>query len=175
MRKNRDYCPFHGCRINSAQHNNSEIFFVTNTPSRKRPIDWRKKFGDRAKPEVKVLHTDFAGIKNGALMLIATPGIIANYVSKIPAGKTRTIHAMRNELAAQHGANATCPVTTAIFLRVAAEVAWDDINAGTPMDKVIPFWRIIEPTSTIAKKLRCESNWIQMQRELEKLGDTNSI
>jgi hypothetical protein len=37
---------------------------------------------------------------------------------------------LRRELAQVHGADATCPVSTAIFPRVVAEAAWDDVQAG---------------------------------------------
>lgn len=133
----------------------------------KRPADWRKRF-DKAKPAKTVLlHADFAGIKAGTVMFIGSPGVIANYVARIPAGETRTIERMRNELARRNDAQATCPVTTAIFLKVVAEVALDELRAGRPPDKVVPFWRIIAPGSKIAARLSCDDEMIVRLREME--------
>jgi hypothetical protein len=81
---------------------------------------------------------------------------------------------MRRELAAMHGADAACPVSTAIFLRTVAEAAWDDIEAGKPVTAVAPFWRVVDPKSPLAKKLRAGSSWIEQQRAAEQSGGAES-
>lgn len=124
-------------------------------PKPKKPTDWRKRFGAAKPPHVVMLHADFAGVKAGNTMLISSPGEIANYLSRIPHGETRTIERLRNELARKAGANAMCPVTTAIYLRVVAEVALTDLAAGKQLDEVVPFWRVVTPDSKVAKKLSC--------------------
>jgi hypothetical protein len=48
-----------------------------------------------------------------------------------------------------------CPVTTAIYLRVVAEVALADLAIGKPLDQVVPFWRVVLPGSKVAQKLSC--------------------
>lgn len=133
----------------------------------KRPTDWRKRF-DAAKPAHTVLlNADFAGVKAGTVLYIATPGVIANYVSRIPPGETRTIVRMRNELARRNDAAATCPVTTAMYLRVVAEVALQDLAEGKPTESVIPFWRVVEPGDKIARRLSCDDALIAHMRALE--------
>ena len=122
----------------------------------RKPTDWRKRFDTAKPPKTVVLHTDFAGIKAGTTMFIASPGLIANYIERIPRGETRSIARLRNELARRNKAQATCPVTTAIYLRVVAEVALTDLGAGKPVDRVIPFWRVVEPGSKIAARLSCD-------------------
>ncbi len=121
----------------------------------KKPTDWRKRFDSAKGPHVVMLHTDFAGVKAGNTMLISSPGEIANYLSRIPRGEVRTVERMRNELARKAGANAMCPVTTAIYLRVVAEVALRDLEDGKPLSEVVPFWRVVTPDSKVAKKLSC--------------------
>jgi hypothetical protein len=121
----------------------------------KKPTDWRKRFGGAKPPHVVMLHTDFAGVKAGNTMLISSPGDIAAYVARIPRGETRTMDRLRNELARKAGANAMCPVTTAIYLRVVAEVALRDLEEGKRLDEVVPFWRVVTPESKVAKKLTC--------------------
>lgn len=140
----------------------------------KRPTDWRKRF-DKAKPAKTVqLETDFAGIKAGSTLFIASPGVLANYISRIPPGETRTILRLRNELARRNDASATCPVTTAIYLRVVAEVALAELAAGKPADAVIPFWRVIEPGSQIARRLSCDDSQIAHFRALEGITEPGS-
>jgi hypothetical protein len=122
---------------------------------KKKPTDWRKRFGAAKDPHVVMLHADFAGVKAGNMMLISSPGEIANYVARIPQGETRTVDRLRNELARKAGANAMCPVTTAIYLRVVAEVALTDLAEGKALDQVVPFWRVVLPGSKVAAKLSC--------------------
>jgi hypothetical protein len=85
----------------------------------------------------------------------------------VPPGETREIQQVRRELAAAHGADAACPVSTAIFLRTVAEAAWDEMEAGGPVSEVAPFWRVIDPKSPLAKKLRAGGTWIEQQRAAE--------
>lgn len=125
------------------------------TAKPRKPADWRKRFGAAKPPHVVMLHADFAGVKAGNTMLISSPGEIANYLSRIPPGETRTMDRLRNELARKAGANAMCPVTTAIYLRVVAEVALTDLAEGRRLDEVVPFWRVVTPDSKVAKKLSC--------------------
>jgi len=125
------------------------------TEKKKKPTDWRKRFGAAKDPHVVMLHADFAGVKAGNMMLISSPGEIANYLARIPQGETRTMDRLRNELARKAGANAMCPVTTAIYLRVVAEVALTDLAEGKPLDQVVPFWRVVLPGSKVAAKLSC--------------------
>jgi hypothetical protein len=121
----------------------------------KKPTDWRKRFKSAKAPHVVMLHADFAGVKAGNTMLISSPGEIANYIARIPHGEERTIERLRNELARKAGANAMCPVTTAIYLRVVAEVALRDLEEGKPLSEVVPFWRVVTPESKVARKLSC--------------------
>jgi hypothetical protein len=135
-----------------------------------KPTDWRRRFRDAKPAKRVVLETDFAGIRAGSTLFIATPGLIANYIARIPAGERREIRRLRNELARRHEADATCPVTTAIYLRVVAEAAWDDLQDGATIDSVVPFWRAIDPDSPIARKLRCGPDWIRSMQDGEAAG-----
>jgi hypothetical protein len=61
--------------------------------------------------------------------------------------------------------------TTAIFLRIVAEHALEEIDCGVTPDAVTPFWRVITPGSTIATKLSCDSVWLQQLRQREGIVD----
>jgi hypothetical protein len=128
---------------------------------------WKDKMAVAKSPKRVQLETDFAGIKAGSWLYVGTPQLIDQYIRKIPYGATRTVERMRHDLARQNKCDASCPVSTAIFVRMAAEAAWEDIVAGVPTEKVTPFWRALEPDSRIAKKLPVDSKWIEHQRAVE--------
>jgi hypothetical protein len=115
------------------------------------------------------LEKDFAGVPAGAKLLISCPVEVEHYLRQhVPSGETRELQQMRRELAKLHGADATCPVSTAIFLRTVAEAAWDEIESGVPTSEVAPFWRVVDPKSPLAKKLRAGGAWIEQQRAAER-------
>lgn len=128
---------------------------------------WTEKM-KAAPPHVVVLDKAFAGVPAGARLLISNPREIETFLrDKLPRGRTLSVQQLRRELAAHHGADAACPVSTSIFLRTVAENAWDQVEAGAPLSQVAPFWRVVEPGSPLARKLRADPAWITLQRELE--------
>lgn len=118
-------------------------------------------------PKRVVLATPFAGIAAGSTLYVATPDIVAEYVRQVPPGETRTIIRLRNELARRNRADAACPVSTAIFLRSVAEVALKQLAEGVPRDDVVPFWRVIEADSKIAKRLPVDADWFAAQLAMD--------
>jgi hypothetical protein len=121
------------------------------------------------------LDKDFAGVAAGSRLLISCPLELEDYLRKhVPSGTTKEIQQVRRELASLHDADATCPVSTSIFLRTVSEAAWDELNSGKSITEVAPFWRVVDPKSPLAKKLRAGSQWIEQQRLAEASGDRNS-
>jgi hypothetical protein len=55
-----------------------------------------------------------------------------------------------------------------------AEAAWDEIEGGKAASDVVPFWRVVDPKSPLAKKLRAGSQWIEQQRLAEARGVESS-
>jgi len=138
----------------------------TTMPSK--PKTWKQKMAAQP-PHTVTLDKDFAGVPAGAKLLISCPLEVAAYLkANVPPGETREIQQLRRELAAAHSADAACPVSTSIFLRTVAEAAWEEIEAGVPVTEVAPFWRVIDPQSPLAKKLRAGGTWIEQQRAAER-------
>ncbi len=121
----------------------------------------------KKEPKRVVLETRFAGIAAGSILYVATPDILARYISKIPSGETRPIERVRRELARRNKADATCPVSTSIFLRMVAETSMKQLADGQSRDDVVPFWRVIEAGTPIAKRLGLDADWIEHQRALD--------
>jgi hypothetical protein len=121
-------------------------------------------------PKRVVLETRFAGIPAGSILYVATPDIVADYVRAVPAGQTRSVEQMRRDLAKKNKADATCPVSTAIFLRSVAEIALKQMAEGKEASAVTPFWRVVEPGTPIAKRLALEPDWIEAHRAMESFS-----
>ena len=128
---------------------------------------WAQKM-NAPEPHIELTDKPFAGIPAGTRMLISSPRELAAWLrDHVPYGHTITVPALRLALAEARGAQAACPLTTSIFLRIAAEAAWDEIDAGAKLSAVTPFWRAVDPQSELARKLRCGPDWIAHQRDME--------
>ena len=104
-------------------------------------------------------------------MFIATPQIIDNYIKQIPKGKKVAVQTMRKDLAIENRADYTCPVTTGIFLRIVAEANFEKYQQTNSLKDITPFWRVVEPNSTLSKKLTFGQDFIINQREAENIID----
>ena len=128
---------------------------------------WAEKM--KAKPPHHVvLDKDFAGIPKGSKLHISSPEEIAAELKTIPPGSILSIQAFRRRLAEKNKCDATCPVSTSIFLRIVAEHTWEEFNSSSSTQDLAPFWRVVKSSSPMAKKLNFDSAWIDLQRELEK-------
>lgn len=130
---------------------------------------WQEKL-DNARPHhIEQIERKFADIPVGATMLVATPRIVDTYIRNIPFGVATTLKQMRSDLAAEYHAAYCCPITAGIFLRIAAEAAFEQIEKGTAPENITPFWRIIDSRSPTAKKLSFGTEFIERQRTSEGL------
>jgi hypothetical protein len=126
------------------------------------PKSWDEKYRGAKPPHVTVLAKPFAGVGAGEHLFIASPALLDERIRAIPAGRTHDPVALRADLARENGAVATCPTSTAIFLRNVAERALERLG-----DDPTPFWRVIAPDSPLARKLSCGPDFIRHRRALE--------
>ena len=126
-----------------------------------------KLHAKKTAPKRVVMEKAFAGIKVGETMFVATPLMVDAYIREIPSGETQTIPELRDELAKRNECDGTCPLSTSIFVRMSAEAALEDLDAGADIADITPFWRVVAPEDKIAKKLSVDANWIGHQRALE--------
>lgn len=131
---------------------------------------WQEKLNVNRQPQVEIADKDFAGIRAGQRMLIPTPQLVDEYIRQIPEGVPVTMEILRKDLALEHGAEVTCPLTSGIFVRIVAEAAYEQYQQGTPLEQVAPFWRVIDEQSPTAKKLTFGKEFLVEQRRVEGLG-----
>ena len=128
---------------------------------------WLDKLNENKAPKIKRIEIDFADIPAGSTMFIATPKLIDQYIKEIGIGKRINIKTLRKDLALEHNADYTCPVTTGIFLRIVAEANYEKLQQGELLEEITPFWRAIEPNSTLAKKLTFGQDFLLQQIDNE--------
>lgn len=128
---------------------------------------WLDKLNEEKESKTKRIDFDFADIPAGSMMFIATPKHIDQYIKEIKVGKHIDIKTLRKDLALANNADYTCPVTTGIFLRIVAEANYEKLQQGKRLSEITPFWRVIEPNSTLAKKLTFGQEFLQQQIEKE--------
>ena len=130
----------------------------------------KKTWGEKMKakpPHHVILEKDFAGIPKGSKLHISCPIEVAQALKNIPTGTTMSIQAFRRRLAEKNNCDATCPVSTSIFLKIVAEHAWEEYSLSSSTKDIAPFWRTVDASSPMAKKLSFDSAWIDLQRELK--------
>ena len=130
---------------------------------------WHEKYRSRSKPVVEVIEHAFADIPAGSRVIISTPAEVDREVRKIPRGVEMTVSQLREKIAKKHHVPFACPITTGIFLRIASEVAIENIANGKSISGVMPFWGVVRTHSTIGKKLACGQSFIADMRLREGL------
>jgi len=108
------------------------------------PAAWEKRFGGRR-------------------VLVPTPLLVDSLIRKVKKGKLITVKQIREQLAKDFGADSTCPLTTGIFIRIAAETAEEDLRNGKNLsrahlsraqskesrEQITPYWRVIGADGTL--------------------------
>jgi hypothetical protein len=130
---------------------------------------WAARLHDGKPPVVKPAPVSIAGMKAGQIMLVPSALLVDAFIRTVPAGRSLSARQLREAMAAQHGAEVTCPITTGFHLRTVAEAAWEALAAGTSLHRLAPVWRVLPPDSATLKKLSFDHRFIQRQRELEGL------
>jgi len=86
------------------------------------PATWEKRFGGRR-------------------VLVPTPLLVDGLIRKVKRENLITVKQIREQLAKDFKADSTCPLTTGIFIRIAAETAEEDLRNGKK--QITPYWRVL--------------------------------
>jgi hypothetical protein len=73
----------------------------------------------------------------GGFMVIPHPVEVVNIMKSVPYGKTITIDVIRNRLAISHNVDIACPITTGLFISIAAK-------SYAEGDDWVPYWRTLK-------------------------------
>jgi hypothetical protein len=83
-------------------------------------------------------------------MLIPRPLDVDALIRKTRKGKLVTVSEIRSRLARDNKVDVACPLTTGIFIRIAAEAAEEDLRNGKK--RVTPYWRVIRDDGSLNEK-----------------------
>ena len=83
-------------------------------------------------------------------MFIAKPLEVDALIRMTKKGMLITVGEIRSKLARDHNADTTCPLTTGIFVRIAAETAEEDLQNGKK--RITPYWRVVKDDGSLNEK-----------------------
>jgi len=126
---------------------------------------WREKLEKPQEPRVVKVPPKMSRFGQG-MMLIPTPKLVDNLIRGIPKGKLVTVSELRRRLAADFAVDMTCPLTTGIFVRIAAEAAEEDRMNGRK--RITGYWRVVKEDGTLNPKFPGGVN--QQSRYLRREG-----
>jgi hypothetical protein len=105
----------------------------------------------------------------GKTMLFPSAQLLNDTIRAIPEGQSVTPKELRTELARNHQASMTCPVTTTMMLRIVAEAANEAHRNGAALTEVTPIWRVLDKRASAIRKLSFDPEYILDQRAREGL------
>ncbi|MBA7542920.1 hypothetical protein ES705_35245 [subsurface metagenome] len=111
---------------------------------------WREKLEKELEPKVVDVSPKMAKRFGTGKMLIPTPLLVDALIRKVEKGKLVTIGEIRERLAKDFKVDSTCPLTTGIFVRIAAETAEEDLRMGR--QEITPYWRVIRDDGSLNEK-----------------------
>ena len=115
----------------------------------KSKLSWREKLEKPQQPKLVKVPPKMSRFGKGT-MLIPTPKLVDELIRRIPSGKLVTVGEIRRKLAADFVADVTCPLTTGIFIRIAAEAAEEDRASGRR--RITPYWRVVKDDGSLNPK-----------------------
>jgi hypothetical protein len=74
-------------------------------------------------------------------MVVPAPMTVDAVIRKVKRGRLITPKLIRQTLAKDFKADTCCPLTTGIFIRLCAEAAVEDLEAGKK--NITPYWRVV--------------------------------
>ena len=121
---------------------------------------WNEKLQQCKAPKVVILEKAWGGMSAGDKMYISSPLEVDAAIRRLPPSKVIALADFRHMLADDHGCDGTCHLTTSIFIRIAAEAAREQLDAGASPADVTPFWRVVAAGSPLAKKVLLDDAWL---------------
>lgn len=113
-------------------------------------IPWRQKLERVQEPKIVQIPPRMQARFGEGTMVIPKPLDVDALIRKVPQGKLVTVAQLRQELARRCKVDVACPLTTGIFVRIAAEAAEEDHRSGKRT--VTPYWRVLSQEGRLNPK-----------------------
>jgi len=107
---------------------------------------------------IHILDKAKCGLAAGQKMLIPTIANVEAALPSLPLGVVTSEKAFRALVAKPFGADGCCTFATNKALRSITEAACARLANGDAPKDVLPFWRVVLPESTIAKRLSLDAS-----------------
>ena len=111
---------------------------------------WREKMENPNLPKVIAIPPRMQARFGAGSMLIPSPREVDALIRTVRKGSVITISKIREQLAAKHSADVTCPMTTGIFVRLASEAAEEEAASGKT--RITPYWRVVKDDGSLNPK-----------------------
>jgi hypothetical protein len=118
---------------------------------------WREKMNNPNLPKLVPIPPRMQKRFGIGTMLVPSPAEVEAFIRTVREGSVTTIAQIRTFLAGKNMADVTCPLTTGIFVRIAAEAAEEDSRNGST--EVTPYWRVVRDDGTLNPKFPRGVEW----------------
>ncbi|MBN2662102.1 MAG: MGMT family protein [Bacteroidales bacterium] len=113
---------------------------------------WTEKLNAKDLPKIINLPLDAKKKYKGAkTMVVPSPKDVYEIMSKVPKGNLITVAEIRNILSKKYAVDTTCPLTTGIFIWIAANASIE-INQNDKKSIIIPYWRTLKSKGELVAK-----------------------
>jgi hypothetical protein len=112
---------------------------------------WREKLEREDHSKIVQIPPRMTKMFGSGTMLIPRPIDVDALIRKAGKGRLITPSQIRARLARENNVDVTCPLTTGIFIRIAAETAEEDLRNGRK--RITPYWRVVREDGTLMEKL----------------------
>jgi len=112
---------------------------------------WQEKLADsKDLPRVVEITGKMSTRWGTGTVCIPAPIEVDGIMKKVPKGKLITINQIREVVAKRHGATIGCPLTTGIFVNIAARAAEEAAAEGKK--EIAPYWRTLKVGGQLNEK-----------------------
>ncbi len=112
---------------------------------------WQEKLADdKGLPKVAEITDKMSKRWGTGTVVIPAPREVDEIMKEVPRGKLITVNQIRRLLARKHGATIGCPITTGIFLNIAAKAAEEAAAEGK--QDITPYWRTLKVGGQLNEK-----------------------
>jgi hypothetical protein len=130
---------------------------------------WLAKLNDdKGYPKVEPITERMRSSWGTGTVVIPAPLEVDALMKKVPGGELTTIKEIRQALAVKHGATIGCPITTGIFVWIAANAADEQASKGE--ENVTPYWRTLRDDGALNQKYPGG-----VQKQAQRLKDEGHI